>query len=140
MAMVMLVKTLKNKDLKDAMKEEKKLEMFYSRLKSRNSTEEWYDALTPAQTASWATVKAVFTVHWSKKVLQAQSGQDKGNRLKAHILKSSKLGSWKEDNRREELSHIIWANQTLTLTNDIPDPAGLLIPEVRHLLLEVHTT
>ena len=63
--------------------------------------EEWYDTLTPVQTALWATVKAAFAVRWPKKVLQAKSVQDKGNRLKAHILKSSEPGTWKEDNGRE---------------------------------------
>ena len=77
------IKKFKNKDLKDEMKEEKKLEMFYNRLKSGNSMEEWDDTLTMVQTASWATVKAAFTICWPKKVLQAKSVQDKGNRLKA---------------------------------------------------------
>jgi hypothetical protein len=33
--------------------------------------------------------------------------------------------------------HVLWANKILTLANDVPDPAGLLILEVRRLLPEV---
>ena len=56
---------------------------------------------------------------------------DKSNLLKGHILKEEDLGKWEDNDGQDKLSHIIWANKVLTLTNDVPDPAGLLIPEVR---------
>ena len=49
-------------------------------------------------------------------------------------MKEEELGVWQEEDGRNELSHVIWADKILALANDVPDPAGLLIPEVRRLL------
>jgi hypothetical protein len=78
-----------------------------------------------------------FALRWPKKVSSTRTVQDKVNWLKAHTLKASDLGEWQEDEGREELSHVIWADKALILANDIPDAAGLLIAEVRRLLPEV---
>jgi len=131
------IKRFKSKDLKDTMTEEKKTTAFYNRLKSGNTAEEWYDALPPADTASWAAVKTAFQVRWPKKTTSLKSSHDKSNRLKGHILKEEELGKWQEEDGRDELSHVIWANKIITLANDVPDPAGLLIPEVHRVLPEV---
>ena len=131
------IKRFESKDLKDAMSEEKKTTAFYNRLKSGNTAEEWYDALPAGDTASWAAVKRAFLVRWPKKTTSSKSSHDKSNYLKGHILKEDELGKWQEEDGRDELSHVIWANKILTLANDVPDPAGLLIPEVRRLLPDV---
>ena len=49
----------------------------------------------------------------------------------------NELGISQEEDGRDELSHVLWANKILSLANDVPDPAGLLIPEVHRLLPEV---
>ena len=82
-------------------------------------------------------IKRVFLVRWLKKTTSSRSAHDKSNRLKGHVLKEDELGIWQEEDRWVELTHILWANKILTLANDVPDPAGLLIPEVRCLLPEV---
>ena len=131
------IKRFESKDLKDTMTEEKKTAAFYNRLKSGNTAEEWYDALPAVDTASWAAVKTAFQAHWPKKTTSSKSANDKSNLLKGHVLKEEELGKWEDDDGRDELSHVIWANKILTLTNDVPDPAGLLIPEVHRLLPDV---
>ena len=120
------IKRFESKDLKDTMMEEKKVTAFVNRLKSGNTAEEWFDALPIADKATWAGIKRVFLVHWPKK-----TAHDKSNRLKGHVLKEDELGIWLEEDGRDELSHVLWADKILTLANDVPDPAGLLIPEVR---------
>ena len=119
------------------MTEEKKTAAFYNRLKARNTAEEWFNALPAIGTASWAAVKTVFQACWPKKTTSSKSANDKSNLLKGHILKEEELGKWEDNNGQDELSHVIWANKILTLANNIPDPAGLLIPEVCHLLPDV---
>ena len=52
-------------------------------------------------------------------------------------MKEEALGKWEDNDGRDELSHVIWAKKILTLVNDVPDPAGLLIPEVHCLLPDV---
>ena len=131
------IKRFESKDLKGTMMEEKKTTAFYNRLKSGNTANEWYDALPAGDTASWVAVKRAFWVHWLKKMTSLKSAHDKSNCLKGHILKEEELGKWEEEDRWDELSHVIWANKILTLANDVPDPAGLLIPEVCHLLPDV---
>ena len=102
-----------------------------------NTAEEWYDALPAIDTASWATVKTAFQARWPKKTTSLKLANDKSNLLKGHVLKAEELGKWEDDDGQDELSHVIWANKILTLANDIPDPAGLLIPEVRCLLPDI---
>jgi hypothetical protein len=131
------IKRFESKDLKDTMSEEKKTMAFFNRLKSGNTAEEWFDAIPERNRDTWAKVKAAFAVRWPKKTTSSRSAHDKSNRLKEHILKESELGVWQEEDGRDELSHVLWANKILTLANDVPDPAGLLIPEVCRLLPEV---
>ena len=131
------IKRFESKDLKDTMSEERKVMAFSNRLKSGNTAEEWFDELDEEEKVSWAEVKRVFAKRWPKKTASSRSAQDKSNRLKAHILKENELGVWREEDGRDELSHVLWADKALTLANDVPDPAGLLIPEVRRLLPEV---
>lgn len=131
------IKKFENKDLKDAMSEEKKTTAFGNRLKSGNTAEEWFEAIPERNRDMWAKVKAAFAVCWPKKAASSRSAHDKSNLLKGHILKENELGIWQEEDGRDELSHVLWANKILTLANDVPDPAGLLIPEVRRLLPEV---
>jgi hypothetical protein len=119
------------------MSEEKKTIAFYNRLKSGNTAEEWFEAIPERNRDIWAKVKAAFTVHWPKKMASLRSVHDKINLLKGYILKESELGVWKEEDGHDEQLHVLWVNKILTLANDVPDPAGLLIPEVRGLLLEV---
>jgi ferredoxin len=131
------IKKFESKDLKDTMSEEKKTTAFSNRLKSGNTAEEWFEAIPEGNRNTWAKVKAAFAVHWPKKTASLRSTHDKSNLLKGHILKENELGIWQEEDGRDELSHVLWAKKILTLANDVPDPAGLLIPEVRRLLLEV---
>ena len=131
------IKRFENKDLKDTMTEEKKATAFSNRLKSGNTAEEWFDALPIADKTTWADIKRVFLVRWAKKTASSRSAHDKSNRLKGHVLKEDELGIWQEEDGRDELAHVLWADKILTLANDVPDPAGLLIPEVRRLLPEV---
>ena len=131
------IKKFENKDLKDTMSEERKTTAFFNRLKSGNTAEEWFDAIPVQNRDTWAKVKAAFAVRWPKKAGSSRSAHDKSNLLKGHTLKENELGIWQEEDGRDELSHVIWANKILTLANDVPDPAGLLIPEVRRLLPEV---
>ena len=131
------IKKFKSKDVKDTMMEEKKVTAFTNRLKLGNTAEEWFDALAIADKGTWANVKRAFLVRWPKKTASSRSALDKSNRLKGHILKEDELGVWQEEDGRDELSHVLWANKILSLANDVPDPAGLLIPEVRCLLPEV---
>jgi len=131
------IKRFESKDLKDTMMEEKKTTAFHNRLKSRNTAKEWYNALPPADMASWAAVKTAFQVCWPKKTTSSKSSHDKSNCLKGHILKEEELGKWQEEDGWDKLSHVIWANKIITLANDVPDPAGLFIPEVHRLLPEV---
>jgi hypothetical protein len=131
------IKRFESKDLKDTMLEEKKTTAFFNRLKLGNTAKEWYEALPAGDKTNWAAVKRVFLVHWPRKTTSLKSAHDKSNRLKGHILKEEELGKWEEEDGREELSHVIWANKILTLANNVPDPAGLLIPEVRRLLPDV---
>ena len=131
------IKRFESKDLKDTMMEEKKTAAFYNRFKSGKTAEEWYDSLPAVDTASWAAVKMVFQACWLKKTTSLKLASDKSNFLKGHILKEEELGKWEDDDGRDELSHVIWANKILTLANDVPDPAGLLIPEVCHLLPDI---
>jgi hypothetical protein len=115
------------------MSEERKTVAFFNRLKSGNTAEEWHDALPIRDKATWATIKATFLVHWPKKTVSLRSTHDKSNCFKEHILKEE-LGVWQEEDGRKELSHVLWAVKILTLTNNVPNPAGLLKPEVRHPL------
>ena len=131
------IKKFESKDLKDAMSEEKKMTAFSNRLNFGNTTEEWFKAIPVGHRDTWAKVKAAFTIHWPKKVASSRSTHDKSNLLKGHLSKESELGIWQEEDGQDELSHVIWANKILTLANNVPDPAGLLIPEVHHLLPEV---
>jgi len=131
------IKRFENKDLKDTMTEEKKATAFSNWLKSGNTAEEWFDALPIADKTTWADIKRVFLVRWPKKTASSRSAHDKSNRLKGHVLKEDELGIWQEEDGRDELAHVLWADKILTLANDVPDPAGLLIPEVRRLLPEV---
>ena len=119
------------------MSEEKKMTAFSNRLKSGNTVEEWFKAIPMGHRDTWDKVKAAFTIHWPKKVASSRSTHDKSNLLKGHLLKESELGIWEEEDGQDKLSHVIWVNKIFTLANDIPDPAGLLIPEVHHLLPEV---
>ena len=131
------IKKFENKDLKDTMTEERKTAAFENRLKSGNTAEEWFEALPDKDKSTWADIKRVFLVRWPKKTASSRSALNKSNCLKGHILKEEELGIWKEEDGCDELSHVLWADKILTLVNDIPDPAGLLIPEVRRLLPEV---
>ena len=131
------IKKFENKELKDNMTEEKKVTAFINRLKSGNTAEEWFDDLEDAEKTTWADIKRVFLVRWPKKTTSSRSALDKSNRLKGYVLKEDELGIWQEVDGRDELSHVLWADKILTLANDVPDPAGLLIPEVRRLLPEV---
>ena len=129
------IKKFESRDLKDiTMSEERKTAAFFNRLKSGNTAEEWYEALPIRDKATWATTKAAFLVRWPKKTASSKSAHDKSNRLKEHVLKEEELGVWQEEDGRDELSHVLWADKILSLANDVPDPAGLLIPEVRRLL------
>jgi hypothetical protein len=121
------IKKFESKDLADMMLEEHKTTAFSNRLKSGNTTEEWFEAIPMGNRDSWAKVKAA----------SLRSTHDKSTLLKGHILKEDKLGLWQEEDGRDELSHVLWANKILTLANDIPNPAGVLIPKVYCLLLEV---
>ena len=131
------IKKFESKDLKDTMTEEKKTTVFANRLKSGNTAEEWFDTLPIVDKATWADVKRVFLVCWPKKTASLRSAHDKSNLLKGHILKEDELGIWREVDRWDELSHVIWADKALTLANNVPDPTGLLIPAIRGLLPEV---
>jgi hypothetical protein len=131
------IKKFESKDLKDAMSEEKKTTAFLNRLKSGNTAEEWFEAIPEGNRDTWAKVKTAFAVRWPKRAASSRSAHDKSNLLKGYILKESELGIWQEEDGRDELSHVLWANKILALANDVPDPAGLLIPEVRRLLPEV---
>ena len=131
------IKRFESKDLKDTMMEEKKMAAFYNRLKSGNTAKEWYDALPAVNTASWAAVKTAFQACWPKKKTSLKSANDKSNLLKGHVLKEEELGKWEDNDGRDKLSHVIWANKILTLANDVPDPTGLLIPEVCCLLPDI---
>ena len=131
------IKRLESKDLKDTMIEEKKTTAFANRLKSGNMVEEWFNALPIVDKATWADVKRVFLVRWLKKTASSRSTHNKSNLLKGHVLKEDELGIWREVDGWDELSHVIWVDKVLTLANDVPDAAGLLIPEIHHLLPEV---
>jgi hypothetical protein len=131
------IKKFESKDLKDSMSEEKKIMAFFNRLKSGNTAEEWYEGLLDRDKVDWAAVKRAFLVRWPKKTTSSKSSHNKSNRIKGYILKEDELGKWQEEDGRDELSHVIWANKILTLANDVPDPTGLLIPEVCRQLPEV---
>ena len=131
------IKKFESKDLKDTMTEEKKTTAFANRLKSGNTAEEWFDGLPIVDKATWADIKRVFMVRWPKKTASSRSAHGKSNILTGHVLKEDELGIWREVDGRDELSHVIWADKALTLANDVPDPAGLLIPACRGLLPEV---
>jgi hypothetical protein len=98
-----------------------------SRARHITTAEEWFEAIPERNRDTWAKVKAA----------SSRSAHDKSNLLKGHILKENELGIWREEDGHDKLSHVLWANKILTLANDVPDPAGLLIPEVRRLLPEV---
>lgn len=128
------IKKFESKDLKDTMSEDQKMTAFSNRLKSGNTAEEWYKDLLPGDKVDWLAVKKAFATRWPKKKSSSRSAHDKSNRLKDRVLKPEELGVWIEEDGRDELSHVLWADKALMLANDVPDPAGLLIPEVRHRL------
>ncbi|KAJ6603400.1 hypothetical protein DFH09DRAFT_1354627 [Mycena vulgaris] len=112
--------------------ENDKVEMFGLSLASSSAAEAWFDALPPADTASWAMLEAAFNKKWPKEAPEEKSAQELSDEMMELELREDEMGKKVEVDGIAVYGHVRWAKRMAILSEK--DTTGHMIPMVRKKL------
>jgi hypothetical protein len=118
------------------MAEVEKVQRLYLHCKSACDAEEWYEALTGADKADWATLVARFQQRWPKRTTVKKTDQQRKEELFGEVLMEGRLLEKEERGGLFVYGYVAWADRVQTLANALGDTTGLLVSVVRDGLPE----
>ena len=111
--------------------DEDKTTLFGLLCRAGHEGEVWFDAQDAATKRNWAQFMAAFLAKWPKRSVMTKTSEESQQELREEVLEESEMLEMVERNGVKTYRYKAWADRLDLLSAAIPDPAGLLIREVR---------